>query len=202
MRAATLLLVLVAVSCAACGGGGSKTAQIGWKTHHVADGGFSIEVPAAWRTLEKFDQRNLDEFVADNPQFAAIKQAIKGGLIKFVAADPDVVRGFATNVNVTVHSLERPITLSAYEQAMVESEKQALGVAIQSEKVRLPAGRCLRLTYGFQANLGDALRSLSGLQYACLRNQTEYVVTFTTLEGQRARYRTTFERSARSFRFD
>jgi len=40
------------------------------------------------------------------------------------------------------------------------------------------------------------------LQYAFLRGASEYVVTFTTLPSLKERYRTTFDRSARSFRFD
>ena len=43
---------------------------------------------------------------------------------------------------------------------------------------------------------------LALLQVACLRSGSEYVVTFTTLPSELDRYRTTFDRAARSFEFD
>ena len=202
MRSAVFLAAIL-LCLSACGGSSGGTPEIGWKTHHVDDGGFSIETPAAWVTLEKFDEQGVDEFVQDNPQYAGIKQAVEAGLIKFLAGDPDRSNGFATNVNVVVHSLGRPMTLSAYERALVAAQRQAFrGASVQSGQVELPAGRCVRLTGAYPVRMGDAQRTLAVRQYACLRNQTEYVVTFTTPEDQRARYRTAFARSARSLRID
>ena len=60
MRWGMLTTVALAVALSACGG--SKSSPIGWRTHHVDDGGFSIATPAAWRTIEKIDTGSIDEF--------------------------------------------------------------------------------------------------------------------------------------------
>src|SRR5262245_29252255 len=111
MRSVTVLLVVLAILSAGCGGSDSQTAEIGWESHRVDDGGFLIEVPSSWRTLDKIDQRSLEKLVADNPEFAGIERAATAGIFKFIALDPDASSGFASNVNVVVHDLGRMIGL-------------------------------------------------------------------------------------------
>jgi hypothetical protein len=198
MRRSVLTGLVVAAILTACGG--SKSATNGWKTQHVDDGGFSIEVPAAWRPVQKIDPKAIDDFIADNPDFAPFKGALTSGLIKLLAIDPDVGGGFATNVNVVVHSLGQTMSLSEYARQTAAVLRKLDPVSVRL--VRLPAGRCARFSYEHQTNINGALKWLVFLQYGFVRGGSEYVVTFTTLSSQRARYRTTFSRSARSFSFD
>ena len=198
MRRAVITLLVLAATITACGG--SKSVAGGWRTHHVDDGGFSIETPAAWRTAEKFDPEALDAFVADNPEFAPFKDVLNGGLIKLLALDPDASNGFATNVNVVVHSLGGTIPLSEYARQSAASLRQLDSVDVSL--VRLPAGRCARFSYEHQTQVNGRLMWLAFLQYGFVRGGSEYVITFTTPSLLRARYRTTFDRSARSFSFD
>ena len=199
-----MLLLLLS----ACGGSrseGSRSEQKvgGWSTHHVADGGFSLQVPAAWRTLDKLDASSVDHFLADNPQFEPYRQVFTSGLIKLIAFDPDVAAGFATNMNVLVHDLGTSMSLSQYAHATKAQIAHLTGAEPQLRLVRLPAGRCARVTYEMpNTKVHGKKERLALLQVACLRSGSEYVVTFTTLPSELDRYRTTFDRAARSFEFD
>src|SRR5207249_7365691 len=71
--------------------------------------------------------------------------------------------------------------------------------AIGHSRVRLRAGRAVKVR--FSVHDYSAGRVLTVTQYGLLRRGTFYALTFTTLSGQLARYKPTFERSASSFRF-
>ena len=204
MRGATAIALVLAFALAGCGH--SKTtvapAPAGWMRHHVDDGGFSIETPAAWRTAEKLDRKSLDKFFQRNPGVAPLKRALAGGLIKIVALDPDAAAGFTTNVNVLVHGLGGTMPLSKYASANKKAVKRLTGTEPDVKLTRLPAGRCVQVSYEHAFNYPSGRKKLALLQYAFLRGASEYVVTFTTLPSLEERYRTTFARSARSFRFD
>ncbi|TMK76599.1 MAG: hypothetical protein E6G45_12670 [Actinobacteria bacterium] len=200
MRWGMLTTVALAVALSACGG--SKSSPIGWRTHHVDDGGFSIATPAAWRTIEKIDTGSIDEFTKENPKLAPFAGVLKGGLIKFLAIDPDVADDFATNANVLVHNVGVDMSFEEYVRQSVAATHRLDAVGVQSRVVRVPAGRSSRLSYGYDIRQNQKTKRLTILQYAFLRGGSEYVITFTTLPSLRERYRTTFARAARSFRFD
>lgn len=195
-----LTAVVLTLALSACGG--SESSSTGWKAHHVDDGGFSIETPAAWRATQQLDPDTFDEFVEENPKFAPFASVIKGGLIKFLALDPDVADDFATNANVLVHNLGFDVSLEEYARESAASTRDLRAGDIQIKLIGLPAGRSARLSYEYDIRQAGETKRLAILQYAFLREGSEYVVTFTTLPSLRERYRTTFERAARSFRFD
>jgi hypothetical protein len=203
---AAIALVLLLSACGGSGsqGGSRSEAKVGgWSTHHVADGGFSLQVPAAWKTLDKLDSSSVDDFLADNPQFEPYRQVFTSGLIKLMAFDPDVAPGFATNVNVLVHNLGTSMSLSQYADATKAQIARATGAEPQLRLVQLPAGRCARVSYEMSnTKIHGKKKRLALQQVACLRSGSEYVVTFTTLASELDRYRTTFDRAARSFDFD
>jgi hypothetical protein len=204
MRRATVIALVLAFALAGCGSSKRSAAPApgGWTRHHVDDGGFSIETPAAWRTAEKLDRKSLNEFFARNPGVAPLKKALAGGLIKIVALDPDATSGFTTNVNVLVHGLGGTMPLSKYASENKKAVKRLTGTEPDVKLTRLPAGRCVQVSYENAFNYPSGRKKLALLQYAFLRGASEYVVTFTTLPSLEERYRTTFARSARSFRFD
>jgi len=201
--AIALSLLLSACGSGGAGDGGSQARVGGWSTHHVADGGFSLQVPAAWKTLDRLDSSSVDTFLQENPQFEPYRSIFTSGLIKLMAFDPDATSGFATNVNVLVHNLGMAMSLSRYVQATKAQIAQATGASPKVQLVDLPAGRCARISYEMSNTKVHGQKKRLGLfQVGCLRSGSEYVVTFTTLASELDRYRTTFERSARSFRFD
>jgi hypothetical protein len=200
MRSRTLIAVVLTLALSACGG--TKSSAVGWSTHHVDDGGFSIETPAAWRTIEKIDSDSVDAFTKENPKFARFADLLKGGLVKFVAIDPDVADEFATNANVVVHNVGGGLSFEEYARESAEATRGVRAGGVQRTLVRLPAGRAARLSYEYDLRQNGKTKRTVVLQYAFLRGGSEYVVTFSTLLSLRERYRTTFERAARSFRFD
>jgi hypothetical protein len=192
--------LVLAATLTACGG--SKSSAVGWSTHHVDDGGFSIETPAAWETIAKVDSDSVEAFIEENPKFAEFADLLKGGLIKFVAFDPDVVDEFATNANVIVHNVGGGLSFEEYARASAAATRGIRTGGVRMTLVRLPAGRSARLSYEYDLRQNGRTQRTVVLQYAFLRGGSEYVVTFSTLPSLRERYRTTFERAARSFRFD
>jgi hypothetical protein len=201
--AIALSLLLSACGSGGAGGGDAQPKVGGWSTHHVADGGFSLQVPAAWKTLDRLDSSSVDRFLRDNPQFEPYRSVFTSGLIKLIAFDPDAASGFATNANVLVHNLGGSMSLSRYVQATKAQIARLTGASPEVRLVDLPAGRCARVSYEMSnTKVHGRKKRLGLLQVACLRSGSEYVVTFTTLSSELERYRTTFERSARSFRFD
>jgi hypothetical protein len=208
MRQPTVIALVLAFALAGCGssktnsGGGPKTIAVGWTRHHVDDGGFSIEVPAGWRAAEKLDRKSLDEFFKKNPDVAPLERALTGGLVKIIAVDPDVSAGFSTNVNVLVHNIGTTMSLTKYARENKKVVQRLTGTAPDVELTRLPAGSCVQVSYEHAFNFPSGRKKLALLQYAFLRGSSEYVITYTTLPSLSERYRTTFDRSARSFLFD
>ena len=123
-------------------------------------------------------------------------------MIKFLAIDPDVADDFATNANVLVHNVGVELSFEEYARQSVAATHALDAVGVQAKVVRTSAGRSSRLSYGYDIRHNKKTKRLAILQYAFLRGGSEYVITFTTLPSLRARYRTTFARAARSFRFD
>jgi hypothetical protein len=201
---AAIALSLLLSACGGSGSGSSSQAEVGsWSTHHVTDGGFSLQLPAAWRTLDKLDASSVDTFLSDNPQFKPYRQVFTSGLIKLIAFDPDTAAEFATNLNVIVHNLGTSMSLTQYADATKAQIAHVTGGQPQLKYVQLPAGRCVRLSYETSnTKIHGEKKRLALLQVACLRSGSEYVVTFTTLPSELDRYGTTFDRAARSFNFD
>jgi len=201
--------IALSLLLSACGGGGSGSsagdsqAEVGgWTTHHVADGGFSLQLPTAWKTLDKLDSSSIDRFLKDNPQFEPYRSVFTSGLVKLLAFDPDVAAGFATNANVIVHNLGRSVSLRQYAEATKAEIARVTGAHPKMQLVDLPAGRCARLSYETPNTINGKKKLLGLLQVACLRDGAEYVLTVTTLASELDRYRSTFEQAARSLRFD
>lgn len=199
----SLIALFAGLALAGCGHSkGSSSVASGWTRHHVAGGGFSIDVPAGWRTAEKLDRKSLDKFFKQNPDVAPLKRALASGLIKILALDPNASGGFATNVNVLVQGLGEKVPLSVYARENAKAVKRLTGTTPHVKLTRLPAGRCAEVSYEPAFNFPNGRKKLALLQYAFLRGSSQYVVTFTTLPSLADRYRTTFRRSAESFQFD
>jgi hypothetical protein len=209
------LLILVAVALAAlllpaCGGGGEdadeepqKVEESGDLTRYeVSSAGFSIAVPKDWRTVsaeEAFTEDKLREMKADNPELAPFLDALEGpdSLVELLAFDPDVEGGFATNLNVLVEPVTIDITREQYFEATVSNVREQLGADVEPERLELPAGETLHLTYEQSGNAGDG--AIATVQYVLFESDTGYVLTYTTLPPRLAQNSKEFERSARSF---
>jgi hypothetical protein len=211
LRRSGLLLLLAAllVVLSACGGGGDGGEEeepqaagttAGFTTYEVDAAGFSVAVPSSWRTVrvqDIVDEEFMNELLRENPELEPLAEAMAGpdSIIKLFAADPAVVEGFATNLNVIVEPA-KGFSQQEYFDATVENiERLSPETELAQERASLPAGDALVLRY-----TEDSPPKTAILQYVLFRDEAGYVLTYTTLPKLTADYEETFSRSARSFR--
>ena len=211
---AALALLLTLVVALAGGGGGDEEERpagngAGTKRHDVASHGFSIALPRDWRSIAPEDVlsgEELEELEAENPEIRRFIEAMRGddSPIKYFAFDPDIEQEFATNLNVIVVPLGQEVAFDELRESTL-AEVEALPTLtseVTDERVELPAGDALRLTYRQQFDTGNGGQEVATTQYTFAAGDSAYVLTFTTLPGEEAAYRDVFRAAAESFRVD
>jgi hypothetical protein len=206
--------VLAALFLAACGGGeeaaeGPRQAgtENGLTVYEVDSGGFSIAVPPGWDTVsadDLLDSGDLDVVAAENPEFEPYFRMLAGpdSPLKFVALDPDIRHGFATNLLVGVEDLPDGMKLDDYERAtrLQISSLGTLQGEIEVGEAALPAGEARTMSYRMRLTVGGTETVFATRQYYLVDGDKGYVITFTTLPGLVDAYANSFVRSADTFR--
>ncbi|TML67874.1 MAG: hypothetical protein E6G11_12465 [Actinobacteria bacterium] len=183
---------------------GSAAGATRLQRHAVPGQGVSLAVPGFWVVVDsKLPQEFVDRLSRENPRLAPFIRSLQtpNGPTKFIALDPAVREGFATNVNVVVAPVPSSMTFPAYRLALT-AEIQSLvpGQRVAQKVVTINGARAVRLRYRLRLQLGRAF-TVQTLQYAFLRRGRSVVVTYTTLPGLVSRYARTFARSAATIRF-
>jgi hypothetical protein len=197
----TLLLLLAVLALAGCGGdGGEETTR-----HAVA--GFSLSVPSDWEAVkagQALSSEKAEEFRRDNPEIERYIDAVSGpdSPVKFLAFDPDVEGGFATNVNVLLIEFGRKISFEQWERtAVAEVENLASRSGeLETGHEELPQGQAVRLDYEQEFRFGTDVRTVATTQYGFVEDARSFVLTFTTLPEQSDAYADVFRAVAASFR--
>ena len=206
--------MLAALFLAACGGGeeaaeGPRQAgtEKGLTVYEVDSGGFSIAVPPGWDTVsadDLLDSGDLDVVAAENPEFEPYFRMLAGpdSPLKFVALDPDIRQGFATNLLVGVEDLPDGMKLDDYERAtrLQISSLGTLQGEIEVGEAALPAGEARTMSYRMRLTVGGTETVFATRQYYLVDGDKGYVITFTTLPGLVDAYANSFVRSADTFR--
>jgi hypothetical protein len=147
----------------------------------LAEKGFAVTLPDGWTRvdLEAGDlERILEAAGSVNPELvdvysAQIKAMLATGLVLF-AFGPDPLAG--TNVNIM--SLPNPgLSLEFLEAANVAQIKAMAQGEVLSERVTLPAGEALHLSY--QISAADAVTSPAIDQYLLLTPKSQLMVSVT-----------------------
>jgi len=201
-RPATLVAALLALLAAT-----SAEAAAPLVRHAVPGLGFSIGVPSTWKAIDYREVATsdvADRLAKENPNLRQLIQAIrdpKSG-VRFFAADPSAVNGFATNLNVVVEKVPEGVTAAVYANAAFSQLSRVSNVIrpIRRQEIKLPAGPSARLRYGLRFSLGGKQIVVAITQYALVRGTQAFVVTYTTLPTRAAKLSTLFEASARSIR--
>ena len=197
MPRALLLAALVLATVVA-----SASAATPFTRHAVKGQGVSLAVPASWIAIESGIPKSLvDRLSKQNPNLAPYidQLARPGSPMKFLALDPAVQTGFATNANVVIVPVPAGTTFDLFRVGIVAG-LQALKPGKMVQRVVTIGGKqALRVSYRFRITLGRT-RTVQTLQYAFLRGTRSIVVTYTTLPSLRSRYAGTFARSAASIR--
>ncbi len=173
-----------------------------FKRKAVPGQGMSLSVPATWKSIDAtLPAQALRELERQNPKLAPYIRQLSGpnAAAKFLAFDPALRGGFATNVNVVAVTVPN-VTFAQYRAALVSEIRSISGSTPRSAVVTIAGQRALRLDYRLTLNAGTSI-TVQTLQYAFLRPGRRVVVTYTTLPSQRSRYAPSFTRSAASIRF-
>lgn len=197
----TLIAVLAAVVAASLVG--TALAAERFKRHPVRGQGVSLAVPATWVAVDAaLPAAALAKLRRENPNLAPYLGQLSGpnSAAKFLALDPAVQGGFATNVNVVVAPIPS-VTFDAYRTAIVAEIQSIVGSAkVEHRPVTIRGVRGVRISYSFRITVGRTY-TVATLQYAFPRAGKSVVVTYTTLPRLKSRYAPTFARSAASIQF-
>jgi hypothetical protein len=197
------LVVALLVGALAASALGTAVAADRYKRHAVRGQGVSLAVPASWVAVDAtLPDAAVARLQRENPKLARYLGQLSGprSAAKFLALDPAVQNGFATNVNVVVAPIPS-VSFEVYRAAIVNEIQSLIGSAkVVHRPVTINGARGLRLSYPFQITVGRTY-TVSTLQYAFPRVGRSVVVTYTTLPRLKTRYAPTFARSAASIRF-
>jgi hypothetical protein len=201
MRRCLLALLLGALALSLVGSAGAAER---FKRHTVPGQGMSLAVPAPWVAVSAtLPASAIARLRRENPKLAPYLGQLSGpsSTAKFLALDPAVEGGFATNVNVVVARIPGSVTFDQYRTAIVSEVGSIVGSArIDTRDVTVGGMRAVRLSYPFRITVGRTY-TVATLQYAFLRAGKSVVVTYTTLPRLKSRYAPTFAHSASSIRF-
>lgn len=198
MRRPALALALIVAAASVVG-----SAFAADRRHVVQGQGVSLTVPASWVATEKgISPAILAQMARENPKLAPFVRGLGGPAspMKFIALDPNVRNGFATNVNVVVVSVPAGITFEQYQQALVAGLRNIVTGKISRSVANVSGVQAVRISYRLQITLGRTV-TVQTLQYAFLRPGRSVVVTYTTLPSLQRGYAAAFRRSAASIRF-
>jgi hypothetical protein len=195
---AALVTVVVGVTLVATAGAADR-----YKRHAVSGQGVSLSVPASWVAVSaSLPAAAIDRLRRENPKLAPYLGQLTGpnSAAKFLALDPAVRNGFATNVNVVVAPIPT-VSFDVFRAAIVREIQGIVGSAkVDHRPVTVAGVRGVRISYPFRITVGRTY-TVATLQYAFPRPGKSVVVTYTTLPASKARYAPTFARSAASIRF-
>jgi hypothetical protein len=182
---------------------GTAAAAERYKRHTVRGQGVSLAVPASWVAVDaQLPAAEIARLRRNNPKLAPYLGQLSGpnSAAKFLALDPAVQGGFATNANVVVAPIPS-VTFDMYRSAIVREIQSIVGSAeVDHRPVTIAGVRGVRLSYPFRITVGRTY-TVATLQYAFPRPAASVVVTYTTLPRLKSRYAPTFARSAASIRF-
>ena len=200
MRRIVCAFAVLAVATALVGSAAGAT---GLERYSVPGEGISLGVPVSWVVVDsRLSAGAVDRLLRENPKFAPFLQSLPSstGPTRFIALDPKVHNGFATNINVVVDPLASSTTFSAYRRALGREIRHIAVGAVERKVVTIHGARAVRVLYRFRLRLGGKAVTVQTLQYAFLRVGRSVVVTYTTLPALAGRYARTFASSAAKIR--
>jgi hypothetical protein len=165
----------------------------------------SFAVPSSWLVVDRrLPADVVDRLARENPKLAPFVSALRSpsSPMKFIALDPSLTGGFATNANVVAASVPSWMTFPAYRSGLVLEIRHVLPAGrIAQRAATIHGQRAVRLRYHLRVKVGGKSLTVQTLQYAFLRKGRSVVVTYTTLPKLAGRYAGTFASSAATIRF-
>jgi hypothetical protein len=189
----------------------SADAPAGWA--RVDGDGFSIAVPAEWRTVSAGDLADagiFDEMRDANPEAAGVidqaQSALESGQIALFAFDPGertTESGFATNLNVIPVSDVggSDIEQAAHDMAQAIELQIPVSGEIEVDTAELPAGNAAVVRYRWLIGLptGTSIEA-AVTQYLIVIGDNGYILTMTGIGEYVSQDAETWQQMATSFR--
>jgi hypothetical protein len=201
VRRAILTAFLLVAVVSACGSESQPSASGKWARHDVRDSAASIALPEEWKVLQGFDQASIEAFTKENEKFAPyVEPLLQNDVFKLWAVDPNIQDEFATNLNVVVTPIDKPLR-EWVESESVTAQQVAVPGSLKSKYIQTPAGEAARLEYLVDLKTGGETKQMRALQYLFQKDGAGYVLSFSTLPALATKYEPTFSKSAKSFRF-
>jgi hypothetical protein len=190
----------------------APTLEPGWTRYEKAEEGFSIALPPRWEQIDMDPQTleaSLDAVSEQNPELATVLEGQARNLvvsgIKFFGFDMTpsaLATGYATNVNVLVQALGLEMSVDVFAQVSVAQLKNMDMVEgeVSQRRVNLAGGEGVELKYRWKLTtpIGEAI-TVAVTQYAVIRGEDAYVISFGTTADQAERYGGLFWGIAQSF---
>jgi hypothetical protein len=201
MRRIVLAFAVLALTSGLVGSAAGASAL---KRHTVPGEGISLAVPASWVVVDsRLTAEAVDHLLRENPKFAPFLQSLRSttGPTKFIALDPHLRNGFATNVNVVVTPVASWMTFSVYRRALALESGRIAKSQVEQKIVTIHGVRAVRIRYQLEMRLAGKAVTVQTLQYAFLRPARSIVVTYTTPAALAGLYARAFARSAATIRF-
>jgi len=201
MRRLALALPLVALAAVLVG---SAVGATKLERHAVKGEGLSLAVPAPWIVVDgQLPPGVVDRLAHENPKLAPYVSALRSpsSPMKFIALDPTLAGGFATNANVVAAAIPSGMSFAAYRRELVLEIRNLVQGPIAQNVLTIHGAKAVRLRYHLRLSVGGKSLTVQTLQYAFLRNGRSVVVTYTTLPRLARRYARTFASSAATIRF-
>ena len=201
MRRAILTALLLAAVVSACGGESQPSASGNWTRHDVRDTTASVALPEEWKVIRDFDKASIEDFTKENEKFAPyVEPLLQNDVFKLWAVDPDIQDEFATNLNVVVTPVNKPL-IEWVESETVTARQIAVPGSLKSRYVQTPAGEAAKLEWLVDLKTGGGTKQMRAVQYLFEKDGVGYVLSFSTLPDLATTYEPTFTKSAKSFRY-
>ncbi|HEY4348463.1 MAG TPA: hypothetical protein VGM80_12815 [Gaiellaceae bacterium] len=188
MKARALPAMVIVALLAA---GGSSAASTPLTNYPVPRGGFTVAIPSSWVDLTNVTPE--PDKNGKTPTIAAIaKAASTDGAKKLVAADP---KGQGTvYIDVEVERVG-PVTASTAASETLKAIRKVTGKkgSVTSKPARLAGGEGYVLNFVYKQHESS--------EYLLIHDQIEYSILYVAPQASWAKYASTFEESAASFRF-
>ncbi len=214
-RAAFFLRMLLALGLllpVACGTTPPPVSSValpaGWQT--VTQAGLAFALPPGWEVLAADDgnfRGALDDLIRQNPRLQNVadqaRKAVSGGSVKILAFDlapDDTLPNFTTNLSIGLQQMGQRASLQEVAQANAQQLKANGFTDLQQTLKHIGREDAARLSSSLQINdaSGEPL-PLAFEQYIVVKDQKQYVLTFTTIVEQRKEVRPIFDQIAGTF---
>ncbi len=181
----------------------------GWQT--VDEAAFSLALPPEWEALSAADgnvEGAMEELVRENPGLAGLAErartSVSSGELKIIAFDlhpGDMLPTFTPNLSVGLQALEQPAALPEVADAN-ERELRASGFGdVRRTTIKVGGEDAARLDSSLAlTGAGGEPLVLTIAQVVMVREEQQYVVTFTTAAEQRERMEPIFDQIIGTFR--